>query len=291
MKVFILGLTFIIPFSVTAQSTLESCSSSAVHFLSEISSPQEMSPDCYSLIENSQTSLTHDQSSNELVKVYAYQNILYSKVYIKDDDGNTLLDANRITAGHKTKLTNIQAIDFLEEDSKVYILNKNGVDFSVLSFSYNISGNLSPSRDLSSSELEQASNLTADHSSQKLFVISEDGAWIKSFNLKADPNGKRAENSTQVQTTVSGVASGLVAPKDICTNESEIFVLDGDKILTFNKSDNGDIAPKRVIAGENTNISNAKAISINPNGNIEITNGDGQVLVFSYDGDGNISPM
>ena len=291
MKYIIIYLSLIFSSSVSAQSTLESCSNDAVDFLSEISTPKVLNQDCYTLIENTKSYYNTDVSSDNLIQITGYQNILFTKVFTRDDNNNVILDANRVTAGHKTKLTNIIALDLLEDNSKIYVLNKNNFDYSVLSFKYNISGNITPSRILAGAELSQATNLVADFSSQKLFVISSSEAWIKVYNLKADQNGKNPENSLELQRQISGPQTQLIAPVDILINQSDLIVLDSDRILIFNKSDNGDNTPKKVIAGTNTNLINSKSISMDSNANIMVTNGDGNTLTFSKDASGNVAPL
>lgn len=274
-----------------AQVTLESCSSDAIDFLSELTTPKSLSTDCYSLIEGTRNHINEDNSSDNYVEVTGYKNILYTKVYTLDTENNIILDAQRITAGHKTKIKEILAVDFLEDNAKVYVLDKNGSNYSILSFIYNVSGNLTPSRHLKSNELSLASNLTADFQSKKLYVVSKHSAWIKVFNLRADPRGKKAENSSNLLNSISGNGSSLQAPIDIKVYGSEMFILDSDRVLVFNITDNGITSPKRSIAGSNTQISGAQRLEINSSGQLEIINSDNSIKKFNLSGYGNIPPL
>lgn len=290
-KLLLTPFIFLINISTYAQVTLSECESKAVHFSSTISIAVAFPTECHELVEGTRNHINEDNSTDNFIEVTGYKNILITKEYSVDVDNTIVLHANRVTAGHKTKLTDIIAVDFLEDNAKIYVLNKNGTDYSVLSYLYNISGNLVPSRELKSLELLSASNLTTDHPSQKLYVISQSAAWIKIFNLQADPLGKRAENSPDMLYAISGIATGLQAPLDIKIVGSEIFVLDSDRILVFNITDSGSIAPKRTIAGANTKISGAKRLEINASNQLEVTNGNDGRLKFPLIGNGNISPL
>jgi hypothetical protein len=89
----------------------------------------------------------------------------------------------------------------------------------------------------------------------------------------------------------NGPQTQLIAPVDILINQSNLIVLDSDRILIINKSDNRDIPPRKVIAGANTNLINSKSINMDSNDNIVVTNGDENTLTFSKDASGNEAPL
>lgn len=291
IKILTISLFTLFNFSTYAQVTLNTCVENAVDFSSTITIAKKIPTECIALIESTRNSVNEDNSSDNFIEITGYKNILFTKEYSLDLENNIILYANRFTAGHNTKLTDIIAVDFLEDNSKIYVLNKNGTDFGILSFIYNISGNLVPSRELSSLELLNATNLRADYNSSKLFIISATDKWIKAFNLKADPTGKKSENSIEVQSTLSGSSTSFQSPIDLAIYGNELYVLDNDRILVFNKTDNGSIVPKRTISGSNTSLSGSKKIDINSNNQIEVVNGDNLILKFSTGANGNISPL
>lgn len=274
-----------------AQSTLESCEANGVNFNSKTQVATSISSDCATLIEGARNNINEDNSVDDFIYITGYKNILYTKEYILDIDNNKVLNADRFTAGEETNLKDIVAVDFNEADASIYLLNKVNSDTYLQSFYYNVSGNISPLKSFTSVDLNHASNLRVDDTSGLIFVVFKDLSTIKAFYKEANPNGNKSENSTDIVREIQGAATTLQSPIDIAIVNNELFVLDNNRILVFNLTDNGSIAPKRSIQGTNTNLSNAKRIEINSSNELEVTNGDDSILRFNKENAGNIAPL
>jgi hypothetical protein len=261
------------------------------NFGSQTTAPTNIHTDCNQLLLSEKNELNFDESSDSFVKVLGHKNILYVKIFDLDVNNVPFLLSEQLTSGEKSKLTNIEAVDFNEGDSRVYLLNNNNGQKQVYSYAYDVGGNNTPIRELISNDAEFATNLRIDTTVDETYLISSTEAWIKVFNKLADPDGRRPANINSTLRNISGGVTTLQAPSDIELKASEIFVLDSDRILVFNKYDNGAVAPKRSIAGANTTLSGSKRLEVNASNEIEVTNGDNSVVKFSITGNGNISPL
>lgn len=263
---------------VLAQSTIESCRENAGRYLQQKgSNPLHHYPaDCYPLIWQNKNNVNYDESSDNYVQVMGDKNIVLTKIYGPDAEGNPLLLTEHIIAGDLTNLHDIQAVDFHEADGRFYVLNKDSESHQqVYSYVYNNVGNAAPARKLINTEADSASNIRVD--SSNIYLISKLNNWVKAFNREADPNSKNAAHSTATLRTIEGVNTTINAPVDIVLSATEIFILEGSRVLVFNKSDSGDVAPKRVLEGNPTAISGAKKIEIEGS-EIHITNGDNSII-------------
>jgi hypothetical protein len=64
----------------------------------------------------------------------------------------------------------------------------------------------------------------------------------------------------------------------------------GSGIVTFSVSASGDVAPTSVIAGAQTNISNASGLAADGQGNLYVST-ELAILVFAHDANGNVAPI
>jgi len=288
-----LAYIFILLYSFNgySQSTLSMCINAGSTFGSQKTAPTEIPSDCYISLLNSQNQLNYDESSDGLIKIIGTKNLLLSRVHDYDESSKVVLLKDEYTSGDKSKLTEIKAVDFNESDARIYVLNQENTQKQVYSYAYDIGGNNTPIRELHTIEIEQASNLRVDGKSSEIFLISLNDKWIKVFNRLADPDGRRPENSNRLLRSIQGPTTQLQAPIDLAIIGNELFILEPNKILVFNKQSNGNISPIRVIQGSNTNLLNAKRLEVSNDGNLEIKNGDNSILNFSPNANGNTSPL
>ena len=270
--------------------TLSSCFLSGENYGSQSGTPTSINPACADLILNTGDHLTKDFSSDELIEVTGKNNILIVRINALDGNNNPVFFADEFTSGEKSKLSNIQAVDFNEGDSRVYVLNQsNDGKKQVYSYQYDVGGNNTPLRELVTDDIEEASNLRIN--GEETLLISSNAKWLRVFNGLADPDGKKSENSNNILREISGSNTLFSSPNDLVIYNSEIFILDNDRVLVFNLTDSGDIAPKRNINGSNTQLSGAKRIEINSSNELVITNSDGSKKRFNINANGNVNPL
>nr|WP_320049987.1 hypothetical protein [uncultured Desulfuromonas sp.] len=95
---------------------------------------------------------------------------------------------------------------------------------------------------------------------------------------------------------ILGTATGLdTSPNGVAVDwiHDEIVVLTATSILTFSRTDNGDVPPLRTISGELTELNGAGALKLDRlNNEIFVANsGDDSILVFGRTDDGNLEPL
>ncbi len=289
------GLIFSIlalSFSAFSAQTLESCKTAGLDYGSQTRMPSSVSKDCYPILLNQKNNINYDESTDYLIKAVGVNNMLFVQVHTVDEDDNEVLVSEHITSGNQSKLSNIQAIDFNEDDARIYVLNESSGEKQVLSFGYDDDGNNAPMRKLITPELSQASNIKVDNVNSEIYAVSKSGSWLKVFNKLADPDGRREENSVTVKRSLTGASTHLDNPIDVSVSVNEIFVLDKDRILIFDRSASGSSSPKREIAGASTQMSNAEKIEYDAESKqITVTNSDGQELNYNANSNGNTAPV
>jgi hypothetical protein len=86
---------------------------------------------------------------------------------------------------------------------------------------------------------------------------------------------------------------------DVDPVHHEIFVADGEKVLVYPRTGNGDIAPLRIIQGPDTQLDNEGTLAVDPVNNVvvvaqdTVTAGSGQqahILIFDRTANGNTKP-
>jgi hypothetical protein len=186
-------LLILVSFYSYATVTLESCTEKASRYYSTEEIPSIIPNECARLIESIEGSNLHTQNESGTVKISAFKNI----VYINDNG------VHRFIAGNLSRLNDILAVTFDESESRIFVLNKNQErQKEVLSYRYNISGNVSPVRSLETHEIQMATGIKVENNF--IHVISSSHEWKKTFHKNADPNGKRKENSSNLLREISG---------------------------------------------------------------------------------------
>lgn len=284
-------LLLLISLTVMAQNSLEDCSNKAKLYLNQAGTSLPSYPSaCFPFIWAQKSDHNFDESSDNFVHVIGTKNMVLAKVWGLDANNNTILVSEHIITGNLTKLHDIQAIDFNEADGRFYVLNKSADGHQqVYSYVYSYGGNSVPARKLiNNPDVDDASNIRMD--TNYIYLISKTHNWIKTFHKFADPNGPAPEHSTATLKNIAGAATTLNSPVDIALSNTEIFVLEGSRVLVFNKSDSGDVAPKRVLEGLLTTLSGAKKIEIEGS-ELHITNGNNAVIKFANKASGNQAPF
>lgn len=271
--------------------TVEQCSTDAISYGNQSGTPKIFPTTCFPVLWGLKTDSNYDESGDNYVQSVGVKNMLHTKVYTLDAESNPILSSEHVITGKLSLLHEVQAVDFNEADGRIYVLNKASDGHQqVYSYPHDVGGNYAPRRALKgNNEVDAASNIRMD--ATNIFLISKTGNWIKVFNRAADPWGPKTEHSTATLRTVSGSNTGLNAPVDIAESGTELFVLEATRIAVFNKTDSGNITPKRVIEGPATTLAGAKKIEVSFDGlDLEVTNGSGSVIKFLKTGNGNISP-
>lgn len=192
---------------------------------------------------------------------------------------NILLVGDEFIAGPETGLTNIRQLEVSSEEQRVYVLNQNGEDFSVLSFPATYGGNISPRKKLITIEMKRASSFAID--SNKIYVISKEQGWIKSFNLHADPDGRRPANSTKV---LDQVEIEPLQAKGLAVSSSNVYALLGDRVEVYGK----DLAASSVavIDGAGQLLDATKIEYLENEKALVASNQEGPIIAFIKDAEG-----
>ena len=106
------------------------------------------------------------------------------------------------------------------------------------------------------------------------------------------------------KTRILGVGYGALSTVTADPDNSEIFLPVGGGgyrdagtngplgVLVFNRLDKGDVAPKRFLAGPDTQIQDANAqVAVDPKSNLLIVKSAGSLLIFNRTADGNTKPL
>ena len=72
---------------------------------------------------------------------------------------------------------------------------------------------------------------------------------------------------------------------------NEIYIpIDAGTVLVFDRTANGDVAPKRILGGPDTQIRGVSAVAVDPIHNILAVNSGGAMLIFDRTASGNTKP-
>lgn len=184
------------------------------------------------------------------------------------------------------------AFDIDEMTGKLFVLNKTPDAVSFAHYRLNFVGNVAPNNYFSGPELNGVVSFRVDPVQSEVYFVDYINVAIKIYQLYVDPVFHSSQNSTQIKRSLHGQRTLLISPVDLALSEQEIFVLDGDRVLVFAKSAQGDVSPVRIISGTNTQILSAKMINLDLDANeILVINGDEQTLRFYINANGNIAPL
>lgn len=273
----------LISLSAIAQPSFETCSELAQNY-GDKHAPSFVPDTCFEKLKELVSPKNISSSEDGQILVYAKDNMVYVRKNVDSEASVELL------AGPQTKLFEAKDIELSELENRFYVLNRDESDSQVFSYTLEYGGNLAPLRKLINPELLQASDITIDFADKKLLISSQDAGWVKVFNLHADPDGRREENSTKTLATLS---NELTSPIDTAVSETEIFVLEDLRVSIYSKEEvysgqeQSESSPIAVLDGSGS-FRNVTGIKFDSNENaLRVYGKEGVVSVFYKDQFGN----
>jgi hypothetical protein len=92
-------------------------------------------------------------------------------------------------------------------------------------------------------------------------------------------------------TQIKGTARGANDKVSVDPANNEIYIpIDPGAVLVFDRTANGDVAPKRVLSGPDTQIRGISAVGVDPIHNVLAVNSGGAMLIFDRTASGNVKP-
>ena len=92
-------------------------------------------------------------------------------------------------------------------------------------------------------------------------------------------------------TQIKGTARGGNDKVSVDPANNEIYIpIDAGTVLVFDRTANGDVAPKRILGGPDTQIRGVSAVAVDPIHNILAVNSGGAMLIFDRAASGNTKP-
>jgi hypothetical protein len=199
---------------------------------------------------------------------------------------------NAVFAGSATNLNDVRALSLDLVNHETAVLDGP----SVLFFFNDLPGNVLPRRTLRTPELKEAVAVAVDSSRDELLAVNGTTATIDFYSRLGDIYGRRSERRLDSLRKLGGPATNMISPSAVAvdTAHGEIFVADrgANQILVFDWRARDNAAPRRVLSGGSTSIFEPAAISYLPSSDqIEVVNGDGDVLRFPRTASGDVSPQ
>lgn len=208
------------------------CTTNAKRYGSQLGVPTSIPDFCKDVLVNSKTFSFSDDNS---VKAFGIKNLLYIKLF-NSSQPEPLLIKDHFIAGSNTSLSNILSIQISIKHKRVFVLNESQEGVSVLSFFYDVGGNLSPARKLISSKLLNVTKFQLSESQDEIFVFNSGGAEINVFHINADLNGKRPENSIEPIRSFSLGGLGLGDTLFSTFNKEYFYIVTSDYLVIIDKS-------------------------------------------------------
>jgi len=130
-----------------------------------------------------------------------------------------------------------------------------------------------------------------DQLHDEICVTSPLAQAILSFRGGADGEEAPLRVIQGPHTQIKGTAGGGNDKVSVDPANNEIYIpIDTAKILVFDRTANGDVAPKRVLGGPDTQIRGVSAVAVDPIHNILAVNSGGSMLIFARTAEGNVKP-
>jgi hypothetical protein len=206
----------------------------------------------------------------------------------------------RVVAGDATQLTEVEGIA-VDASGRIYVANTDTT--SVVAFASGASGNVAPDAVISGSNtgLVQPNGLAVD-AAGNLYVANcgrcghgiDGPASVEVFPPGANGNIAPARLISGAATQLDGGGGGPGGgPGGIAVDGSgNIYIAADQKIVVFGPSQNGNVAPLRVIAGKRTQLTAPYGIAVSPNGIYVGTYASpAAVLRFALSANGNAAPL
>jgi hypothetical protein len=130
-----------------------------------------------------------------------------------------------------------------------------------------------------------------DELHDEICVTSPLAQAILSFRGGADGEEAPLRVIQGPHTQIKGTARGANDKVSVDPVNNEIYIpIDTGTILVFDRMANGDVAPKRVITGPDTQLRGIPSVAIDPIHNVLAVNSGGAMLIFDRLANGNAKP-
>ena len=230
-----------------------------------------LDPACARLVLRGSTPHARKLAQDGSLAAFGSGPILYFRTVSSDKKGWS----EYAITGNQTGLSEIRGMSLDPEHHEISVLDDSHPD-QVLTFSYEPEGgNLVP-RPMQDPKLEGVLDLAHDSAHDVIFAANPARASVLVLNRQANVDHPSAEARQAVKGEIKGPRTGLSQPRSVTyINETqELVVVDAkdNRILIFDGSATGDVAPKRVISGK---LNELVAVGFNPQSNeIEVLGRD-----------------
>jgi hypothetical protein len=266
--------------SMKAFANIDNCSMVAEYHAHHIK-PEAVPDFCKQLVMNLASHLQKLETSDGMIQVYGFKNMIYVDTYEMKQNQKTL-KSSHLLAGSETKLNEIVSLEINEQENKLYVLNRNHDDSSFGSYNLNFIGNVAPLRSFRSKNLNDVINFRTDLQNKEVYFLGISQKFIQVYNIDADKEGKLPEHSTQLKYSLSN-NYGVVTPKDIVIEDSKIYILDENNITVFSRNNKSAFNLNKLLSIEITNDFKAEMLVVDSNKmQIILVNHDGQTSYIEH---------
>jgi hypothetical protein len=196
--------------------------------------PEKVPAACKQLVMNHSNYLQKIETSDGLIQVYGFKNMIYVDTY-EMKENKKVLKTSHLLAGSETKLNEVISLEINEQENKLYVLNRNHDDASFGSYNLAFIGNVAPLRSFSSKELNDVINFRIDPDHKEVYFLGQGQKVIKVFNIDADSEGKLVEHSVKMKFSLSRDLVKTTSLKDLAVGSDKVLILDEDKVIVLPK--------------------------------------------------------
>jgi hypothetical protein len=214
-------------------ANIDHCSMLAEYHAHHIK-PEKVPTACKQLVMNHSNHLQKIETSDGLIQVYGFKNMIYVDTY-EMKENKKVLKTSHLLAGSETKLSEVISLEINEQENKLYVLNRNHDDASFGSYNLAFIGNVAPLRSFSSKELNDVINFRIDPDHKEVYFLGQGQKVIKVFNIDADKEGKLVEHSVKMKFSLSRDLVKTTSLKDLAVGSDKLLILDEDKVIVLPK--------------------------------------------------------
>jgi hypothetical protein len=263
-------------------SNLASCESKA-QALRLKGDLQKLKGSCYDDIFGSATanSVSHDESLG-ITAVGQKQ-----ALYVKFPDGDV-----HVIAGTSTHLKKVRALAINGKTRELVVLD--GGAGRVYTFDTSSSGSLSPTRILAAPGLTGASDIALDTEHNEIYVADWKNSKIVVYSLLAHAYSPRPENSQAVIREITSPDLSKPTSLSVDPVTRKVYVLSAKENLlqVFDGTASGETHALQSVRGSGTRLNSPLTVEFSTHQiRIQVMNGDGEVLSYKADADGNQAPV